>query len=210
MKTITKITLTIAVLISCFAVIHLLQQEQSSPTMYTPSSGTYSVYSTTPNIPVYKGSGMRTTSSGQGYSGMPAVSQQSSNVMPLTSKGFGNSDAGVSIYGGNVIQSSVDFKSSSPVQTVNQADYGFYAYSGLFAKGGSGTLAGYGNSSKPDGLITPLSGTGGGSLDPDNEDPETIPGTLPVGNGVWVLLLLAAGYLGTRIFVQRLHRLSQI
>ena len=204
MKTITKITFSVTVLISCFAVIHLLQQGQSSSAMHTHLSGAYSTYSTS-NIPVYKGSNSSaaTSSSGQRYSSsIPAISLQSSNTLPLTGKGFGYSNADVSIYGGPVIQSSVDFKSSSPAQAVSQADYSFYAMGGLSSKASGSASANYGLASslpKSGGFVTPLTGDGTGtSPDPDNEIPETIPGTLPVGNGVWVLLFLAVGYVGMK------------
>ena len=206
MKTIIKLALTIVVLFSCYTAIQLLQEIVIQPrisSVHPTSSDMYLIYKMS-DVPVYKGSGMSTPSHQSNKStAMPAVSPWSSAASPFTGKSsINNSTAQVSMYENiGALVPSINLKQSSPSQTMGYSDNGFYAYGGSSTKEGGGSSAGYGlanrlsNSAASAGLlyVSPAD-----PVDPDNMYLAAIPETLPVGNGVWVLLLLAAGYLASK------------
>ena len=190
MKILTKLILPATLMLACFASIYLLQQKPSS--VYIYSSEEYFIYQI-PSIPVYKGSKTNVVAT-------PAVPP-----MPELSSISGGKTSNLSMYENvDVIVPVVNFNSSkSTGQSAGQAASGMYAYGRASSRGenSSGSYGFTGSSSKPNASVELLyldSNSPKDPVDPDNVRREKAPGTLPIGNGVWTLLLLAAGYILTK------------
>ena len=187
MKILTKLTLSVAVMLACLISVYLLQQQQSSPLVYRHSSEVYFIYPI-PNAPVYKGS--ITTSPAT-----PSVPSESM-LSPLNEGKSSATPSSLSLYKGTgAVEPFINFKSSkSVVQSAGQVNSGF-VYGSASTKGG-GTSASYGlasSLSKPNGTVG-LMYYDTDPIAPDNLQKETAGPTLPVGNGVWILLMLVAIY----------------
>ena len=197
MKTITKIVLSVTIVVMCCTVIHLLQKENTTQLSFMSNIqpvGSQGNYYNAPEMPVYKSSGARYQSNGSATpTAIKPVDSPFGETMMTGNNLFSSTSESLNTINSSYVESNYSKRVSPAVD--NNNNYGFYVYGSL----PSNNAKTYGLTtavSKP-GTSISITDTGEGQIDPDDGDTPPPPplGDSPVPEGMWVLIALAGGYL---------------
>ena len=204
MKTIIKLVLSATVVAMCCAGVYLLQQvtPQSSFTHRIEPVNNQVAFYKTPELPVYKNQDYARSSQSRQSTmfSLPTTPMSSQSEKPATNVVSGHSYTDMYNSNQTVVSSISARRTASPEAGVGVASQIFIAYG---SKGGS-TNNSYNSLGMSDnrlvdgkGASIGMLGTGDGYIPPDGNFEDLV--SLPVGNGVWVLLILAVGYVAMRM-----------